>query len=170
MNVTDDKVLFWGSIFSNFAHTPYEAPDGKRFHCSEQEFMYRKACLFDDYNIANRIMQQRDPANCKMLGRQVKGFNQKVWDEVCYDVMYNACRNKFTYSKKAYEALMSYPGKIFVEASPEDRIWGIGLAEYDRRALDESKWRGKNLLGKVLTQIRDEIQSGEIPVDVANLY
>lgn len=158
MNITDDFVLFWGTVFSNFATTPYVSPDGKKFFCTEQEFMYRKACLFDDYEIAERILKASTPKECKALGRKVRNFDNTIWDEVRYDVMYNACKSKFTQDKTAHDALMSYPGKEFVEASPYDRIWGIGLGEYDPKALDKKTWRGRNLLGKVLTQIRDEFE------------
>lgn len=159
MNVTDKYVLFWGTVFSNFANTPYTSPDGKRFFCTEQEFMYRKACLFDDYEIAEEILKASTPQSCKALGRKVKNFDNAVWDRVRYDVMYNACKAKFTQNKEAHKQLMSYSGKTFVEASPYDTIWGIGLGEYDHRAYNESTWRGQNLLGKVLTQIRDEFEN-----------
>lgn len=158
MNVTDKYVLFWGTIFSNFAYTPYQSPDGKEFFCTEQEFMYRKAYLFDDYEIAEQILKTHSPKQCKALGRKVKNFNNEVWGKVRYEVMYNACKAKFTQNKDAHEALMCFPGKTFVEASPYDKIWGIGVGEYDDRAYNEETWQGQNLLGKVLTQIRDEFE------------
>ena len=55
------------------------------------------------------------------------------------------------------EMLLATGKRIIVEAAPTDRIWGIGLAEDDRRALDRSEWRGQNLLGFALTRVRDEI-------------
>lgn len=161
MNVTDHYVLFWGGIFSNFANTPYTAFDGKKFTCSEQEFMYRKACLFDDYGVAEQILKTSDPKQIKKLGRLVKGYRDTVWGKVRYEVMYNACKAKFSTNRQAYKKLMSYPGKTFAEASPYDTIWGIGLGEDDPKALDESTWRGQNLLGKVLTQIRNEFEKEE---------
>lgn len=161
MNVTDKYVLFWGTVFSNFAITPYKSQDGKEFFCTEQEFMYRKACLFDDYEIAEQIRRASTPKECKVLGRKVKNFDNQVWDKVRYEVMYHACKSKFTQDKDAHKALMSYPGKTFVEASPYDTIWGIGLAEYNPKAFNEETWEGQNLLGKVLTQIRDEFEENE---------
>lgn len=170
MNITDKYVLFWGSIFSNFANTPYTSHDGIKFFCSEQEFMYRKAMLFEDEEIAEKILKSRDPKQVKKLGRLVKNFNNEVWDKVRYDVMYTACRSKFTKNKEANKALLSYPGKTFVEASPFDTIWGIGLGEYDYRATNPSLWLGQNLLGKVLTQLRDELIEREFVItDVSNL-
>lgn len=160
MIITDKYVLFWGSIFSNFAITPYVSFDGIEFYCTEQEFMYRKAMLFDDYESAKKIRMASTPRECKVLGRNVKNFDNVIWDKLRYDVMYNACKAKFTQDEEAHNQLMSYPGKTFVEASPYDRIWGIGLGEYDPKAWDEKTWRGQNLLGKVLTQIRDEFEKG----------
>lgn len=157
MKVTDKYVLFWGTIFSNFAITPYKSSDNIEFFCTEQEFMYRKAMLFEDYDIADKILKATDPKIVKKLGRQVKNFDDKVWSDIRYDVMYSACRSKFTQNKEANKALLSYPDKEFVEASPYDIIWGIGLSEADCRAADSSKWRGQNLLGKVLTNLRNEL-------------
>lgn len=159
MTVTDKYVLFWGTIFSNFAHTPYISFDGIKFSCTEQEFMYRKAKLFNDEEIANKILKTSDPKVIKFLGRKVKNFDNVIWDNIRYDVMYSACYSKFTQNEKAKKELLSYPNKEFVEASPFDRIWGIGLGEYDYRANDSNQWKGKNLLGKIITQIRDEIMS-----------
>lgn len=159
MNVTDKYVLFWGSIFSNFANTPYVSYDGINFFCTEQEFMYRKAMLFEDEETANRILKSKDPKEIKKLGRLVKNYDDVVWDAVRYEAMYSACRSKFTKNKEAKKALLSHPGKTFVEASPFDTIWGIGLSEVDCSATDPAQWRGKNLLGQILTRLRDELQS-----------
>lgn len=164
MNVTDKYVLFWGSIFSNFANTPYTSHDGIDFFCTEQEFMYRKAMLFEDDEIAKQILESKDPKEVKRLGRQVKNYDDRVWDAVRYDAMYAACRSKFTQNEAAKKALLSYPGKTFVEASPFDKIWGIGLSECDYRATSPALWRGKNLLGQIITRLRDEIQNGTVKV------
>lgn len=159
MNVTNKYVLFWGSIFSNFANTPYTSHDGIAFFCTEQEFMYRKAMLFEDEETAAKILKSNDPKQVKKLGRLVKNYDDAVWSAVRFDVMYTACRSKFTNNKQAKKELLSYPGKTFVEASPFDTIWGIGVGEYDYRATNPNLWKGQNLLGKVLTQLRDELQS-----------
>lgn len=161
MNITDKYVLFWGSIFSNFANTPYTSHDGISFSCTEQEFMYRKAMLFEDEEVADKILKSSDPKQIKKLGRLVKNYNDQVWDAVRYEAMYSACRSKFTKNKEAKKALLSYPGKTFVEASPFDTIWGIGLSECDYRALDPAQWRGKNLLGQILTRLSRRITNEE---------
>lgn len=78
MNITDKYVLFWGSIFSNFANTPYTSHDGISFSCTEQEFMYRKAMLFEDEEVADKILKSSDPKQIKKLGRLVKNYNDQV--------------------------------------------------------------------------------------------
>lgn len=159
MNVTDKYVLFWGSIFSNFAVTPYTSLDDKQFFCSEQEFMYRKAMLFDDHETAGKILSSNNPKEIKALGRQVQNYDDAIWSQVRYGAMFTACKGKYTNNQQAYNALMSYPGKIFVEASPYDKIWGIGLSEFDERAFDSATWQGQNLLGDILTKIRNYFET-----------
>ena len=149
--------FFWKGILSNFAHTPYTSRDGIEFCCVEQEFMYRKALYFEDTETAGKIMKSQNPQTIKKLGREVRGYVDSLWDSVREEFMYQACLSKFSQHRGARRELLSYPGKIFVEASPYDIIWGIGLSEDDPRAEDESQWRGKNLLGQILTTIRNEI-------------
>lgn len=157
MKVTDKYVLFWSGIFSNFAKTEYVSHDGIKFCCSEQEFMYRKAIHFNDKETSEKILVTREPKEIKALGRQVKNFIPEEWSRVSKDYMFRACLSKFSQVAKARKAILSYPGLQFVEASPYDRIWGIGLRESDPRALNPSLWRGTNWLGQVLDSVRAHI-------------
>lgn len=157
MKVTDKYVLFWGSVFSNFAKTEYLSHDGILFRCSEQEFMYRKAIHFGDQTIAEKILLADKPAKIKALGREVRNFDGAEWDRVRAEYMYRACLSKFTGCARARRAILSYPDHHFVEASPYDTIWGIGLKEDDPRANDPSQWRGRNLLGQTLDRVRQTI-------------
>lgn len=159
MKITDKYVLFWSGIFSNFARTEYVSHDGISFCCSEQEFMYRKAIHFNDIETSEKILAARDPKEIKALGRQVKNFTEDEWSRVSKDYMFRACLSKFSQVEKARKAILSYPGLQFVEASPYDRIWGIGLSESDALALDSSTWRGSNWLGQVLDSVRRLIES-----------
>lgn len=154
----EEFVFFWGneSPFSNWHKIDFEV-DGIHFNCSEQYMMYHKALLFDDVEIASQILQTKSQGKQKALGREVHNFDAQVWEDNCKRIVYNACRNKFLQNENILKYLLKTKGKTLVEASPVDAIWGIGLAENDPRALDRHQWRGKNWLGEVLTQLRDDL-------------
>lgn len=57
--------------------------------------------------------------------------------------------------------MLDTAGTTLVEASPYDRIWGIGLAASNPKALDRKMWRGTNWLGQALTEVREEIVKDE---------
>ena len=159
MKVTDKYVFFWSGPLSNFA--PVEGGiefDGFRFPTSEHVFMYIKAKTFRDDEIAEQIKNAPDPKTAKNLGRKVRGFNEKVWEQRRVNAMKTAVQHKFDASPEFRNELLKekYRNKTFVEASPYDCIWGIGMSENDPNVNDESKWRGLNLLGNILTKLRDE--------------
>lgn len=160
MRVTDKHVYFWGEFLSNWYPARFtEARDGKtlEFHNSEQYFMYEKAKAFGDEETAMRILfEGSNPKQAKSLGRKVKGYSDEVWDKMRYKVMVRANLLKYLQNKDLEKLLLNeeFDGKNFVEASPIDRIWGIGCDE--ATALDdESNWNGQNLLGKALDEVRD---------------
>lgn len=160
MRVTDKHVYFWGEFLSNWYPARFtEAREGKtlEFFNSEQYFMYEKAKAFGDEEIAMRILfEGKNPKQAKTLGRKVKGYNDEVWNKMRYKVMLRANLLKYLQNKDLEKLLLNeeFDGKNFVEASPYDRIWGIGCDEAS--ALDdESNWNGQNLLGKVLDEVRD---------------
>ena len=53
---------------------------------------------------------------------------------------------------------MATGDSILVEASPVDKIWGIGLAADNPDAQNPLKWKGQNMLGFALMEVRDELQ------------
>jgi ribA/ribD-fused uncharacterized protein len=121
--------------------------------------MHGKALLFGDEVVAAQIIANKDPGKIKELGRKVKGFNEKVWKKNRETIVYKNNVAKFTQNEHLLVALLSTHGPL-VEASPGDRIWGIGLHEKDAKKIPESQWKGLNLLGKILTRVRDEIVHG----------
>lgn len=156
MLVTDKYVFFWGGVFSNWYPAKFIV-DGWSFENSEQYYMFEKATYFDDVEIASLILEEPDPKKAKKLGRAVKGFDDAEWDKVCVDTMMRAIRYKFTQNDDLMAKLLEHGDKTFVEASPYDKKWGVGLAEADPLILDESNWKGKNLLGKCLTNLAAEL-------------
>ena len=119
--------------------------------------MYKKALLFEDESVANAIMATFNPKEQKALGRKVRGFDKEKWEEVCREYVYEANYAKFTQNPRLLEELMSYGDREIVEASPEDKIWGIGLHETDERVHDKSQWQGTNWLGEAIMRAKDQI-------------
>lgn len=158
MKTTDKYVFFWSGIYSNWYPSQFEV-NGRTFSCAEQFFMFAKAMIFEDEETAEKIMATTNPKEQKKLGRRVKTFDEEEWTFWRYHAMCEACYNKFTQNPKLGRELLQTGDKILVEASPYDKVWGIGLGELDPNAEDESKWRGQNLLGQALMQVRDEIRS-----------
>jgi len=130
---------------------------GKLFSCAEQYMMYGKAILFGDAEVAAEILQAMAPRQHKALGRRVRGFTEAIWKANREAIVTDGSRAKFTQNPELRQALLDTAGTELVEASPFDRIWGIGLAATDPRAEDPAQWRGQNLLGKILTRVRDEL-------------
>jgi ribA/ribD-fused uncharacterized protein len=127
------------------------------FTSAEQYMMYSKAMLFLDRDTANKILRTRDVKEIKHLGREVKYFNEIVWDFNKIGIVYEGNKAKFTQNKILKEVLFATKGTTLVEAAPNDSIWGIGLAEADPRAKKRETWQGKNLLGEILTQLRVDL-------------
>jgi ribA/ribD-fused uncharacterized protein len=130
---------------------------GKVFNCAEQYMMYGKAILFGDAEIAAEILEAVAPKQHKALGRKVRNFSDAVWKANREAIVTDGSRAKFMQNPELRQALLDTAGTELVEASPFDRIWGIGLAATDKRAEDPAQWRGQNLLGKILTRVRDEL-------------
>jgi hypothetical protein len=158
MKITDDYVFFWGGEYSQWFKSKFTI-DGVTFATAEQYMMYRKALLFEDAEIANKILATNNPAEQKLLGRQIKKFDKTVWNEHCRDIVWQGNYAKFTQNPELFAELVSTGNREIVEASPEDRIWGIGLHEDDPNILDKSKWRGTNWLGEAIMKVRTSLKA-----------
>ena len=130
---------------------------GRAFGCAEQYMMFAKAELFGDAETGRAILAADHPKQHKALGRKVTPFDAAVWQRECERIVMTGNRAKFTQNAELRAVLLATAGTTLVEASPFDTIWGIGLAASDPRALDPAQWRGQNLLGKILTALRDEL-------------
>lgn len=149
--------FFWNGPFSQWHNSTFKV-GSETYNCAEQFMMVSKARAFDDLSVANRIMESKSPKEQKALGRIVKDFNDEEWDLVSWDVVYEGNYHKFTQNPDLLKLLMATEGTTLVEASPFDKIWGIGLAEDDPRALNKKTWLGKNRLGYILTELRDNLK------------
>lgn len=126
--------------------------------CMEQYMMACKAELFGDREIREQILNCCDPKQMKALGRKVREFDQVVWDKFKYSIVLNGNWNKFSQNRSLRDFLLSTGDSILVEASPYDNIWGIRLSADSPEANDPQKWRGQNLLGFALMEVRDELR------------
>ncbi|WP_203842265.1 NADAR family protein [Winogradskya humida] len=160
-------LFFWGhqpqrdgSVGAGCLSQWFPAPftvDGVTFRTAEHYMMWRKAMLFGDEESARRIVIAGHPRQAKMLGRRVRGFSDDVWDRERFAIVTRASVEKFGQRPELQEFLAGTNTRVLVEASPTDRVWGIGLAATDDRTADPAQWRGLNLLGFALMQARAEL-------------
>ncbi len=141
-----------------FVSTP-DDENGYTFRHCEQWMMFNKAKLFKDEKSATMILKATEPIQCKALGRKVENFNEQIWKEQNERIVLEGNRQKFTQNPDLLQKLLETDGTTLVEASPRDRLYGIGLSAKNPKALNRSTWRGKNLLGELLTKLRDELKS-----------
>jgi len=154
--MTEQFTFFWNGPFSQWHPSVFIVND-ITFKCAEQYMMYKKGMLFEDYDIAIKILATDDPRKQKSLGRTVSNFNPDQWNAVARDIVFRGSMAKFTQNANLKEILLQTKGTTFVEASPYDKIWGIGLKENDPKALNRETWQGENWLGEILTEVRDSL-------------
>ena len=119
--------------------------------------MWSKATLFGDAAAAARILAVLDPGAQKAIGKRVRGFDEAVWVRNRFGIVRQGNLAKFSQNPDLLERLRQTAGTTLVEASPTDRIWGIGLGVGDARCLRRATWRGLNLLGFAETEVRVEL-------------
>ena len=162
MKITDKHVFFWNGIYSQWHKSPMTIDEIEYSSC-EQYMMHQKALLFGDSEIAELIMNESNPKEQKKYGRMIKGFDKAAWDKNCLAIVYEGNLAKFTQNAELREQMISTENRIFVEASPFDTIWGIGLGEDAEGIDDPSHWQGLNLLGQALTLVKTKLLTDAKP-------
>lgn len=159
MRRTDTHLFFWDTIYSQWHSQPRLITDenGVFYSSAEQFMMAHKALVFGDNEIYKKIMNVNSPRQVKALGRQIKGFTDEEWNKHKIKIVAQGNYLKFSQNENLKQQMIKDKDLILVEASPVDKIWGIGLHFEDDDVLDETKWRGQNLLGVCLTIARDQI-------------
>lgn len=165
---TVDYRLFWGhkanhidavdqSCLSQWFPSPFEV-DGTVYPTAEHWMMAGKAELFGDALMRKAIVDAPTPKAAKALGRKVRAFDDKIWSTNRREIVFKGNVEKF----RQHDALRSYllgtKDEVLVEASPWDGVWGIGMRASDANACDPNRWRGENLLGFTLMQVRDALR------------
>ncbi|WP_304427946.1 NADAR family protein [uncultured Clostridium sp.] len=157
VNTGREFEFFWKGNFSQWAYSPFKEGNVS-FKNMEQYMMYKKALLFKDEESAKLILANSSPKVIKQLGRGVKGFKESVWNDHKYSIVKEGNILKYSQNKHLLDELLATGNRILVEASPYDRIWGIGLSEENPDARNPFKWRGQNLLGFALTEVKELLQ------------
>lgn len=155
---TDKFLFFYGGVFSQW-YTSTFTVDGDEYCTAEQYMMAMKAEYFGDDEIKAKILATSDPSEQKALGRQVKNFDGEAWNAVSRGYVYKGNMAKFSQNPYLKRELDDSGELELVEASPYDRIWGIGIGLKDRSLLiDKKNWRGTNWLGEVLMKVRKDLK------------
>ena len=151
--------FFWKdtSPLSQWFKIKFKDKKNISYNCAEQYMMYQKAILFNDIETAEQILKEKHPAQQKQLGRKIKNFDETIWTNNCRKIVFWGNYFKFTQHIKLRKLLLSTIGTI-VEASPVDKIWGIGLDETDERIFNRETWQGENRLGEILTDLKNMLQ------------
>lgn len=131
--------------------------DAVKYNCMEQYMMSSKALLFGDEEINEKIMAAKNQKDIKSLGRKIKGFDEKIWNEFKRPIVLTGNYYKFSQLANFRNALLATGDSILVEASPYDQIWGIGMSAKEAKESKVEDWRGENLLGFALMEVRDEL-------------
>ena len=159
---------FWGhrpradgqvgaSCLSQWWPSPFVV-DGVTYATAEHWMMARKARLFGDADAERRVLDAGHPSQAKKTGRLVRGFEEAVWERERFGIVVEGSVHKFAAHADLREFLLGTGERVLVEASPVDRVWGIGLAADDEAAADPQRWRGPNLLGFALMEARRRLR------------
>ena len=162
-------LCFWGhtpkqaghvdkSCFSQWYPAAFRV--GEHVYATAEHYMMaQKALLFGDEDVFERVLQAAHPKEVKALGWQVRHYQQDVWEAQRFSVVKTANTAKFSKYTDLQAFLLATGERVLVEASPVDKIWGIGLAADHAHAAQPQKWQGLNLLGFALMQVRIQLQN-----------
>ncbi|WP_328319910.1 NADAR family protein [Streptomyces sp. NBC_00388] len=164
---------FWGhtarpdgsigtSCLSQWWPSPFVV-DGERYATAEHWMMAAKARLFGDAEAERAALEAANPALAKKAGRLVRGFDEAIWQRERYGIVVAGSLHKFGSDPALRKYLLTTGERVLVEASPLDRVWGIGLAADDERAGRPEAWRGLNLLGFALMDARERLRTPVAP-------
>jgi len=161
-------LFFWGhtnktqavnkACFNQWYSSPF-TEDENKFTTAEHYMMFGKAKLFGDAEAMEKALNVKNPGAVKAVGRSVRCFDQAVSDDNKFDLVVNANLAKFSSNGDLRDFLISTGKRVLVEASPVDKVWGIGLAQDDEAASNPNLWKGENLLGFVLMEVREQLQN-----------
>lgn len=155
---TNDTGHINKSCLSQWYPSPFMI-NGVLYKTCEHWMMAEKARLFNDEEFEELIINCKTPSEAKSYGRKVKNFDEKIWKKKARQIVCQGNHAKFSQNTKLKEFLVSTGDTILVEASPYDKIWGIGLGANDVRVFNPNEWQGENLLGFCLMEVREILKN-----------
>ena len=148
--------------FSNWYPAEFDYA-GKHYANSEQFMMAQKVMMFGKYDLAEQIMQTSDPAVCKKIaGQKFPEFDSELWEKTCKTIVKRGVKAKFAQNEDILQVLLGSGNALLAECSPYDKKWGIGIDIADPDRFTLSKWQGKNLLGRILMEVRQELREESV--------
>ena len=132
---------------------------GRKYHSMEQYMMFQKALTFGDLEIADRIMASKDLPEIKKLGRSVAHYNDVLWKTIRVQILRRGIRAKFQQNPELLYNLLGTGSALLAECAPRDLVWGIGMDIEDARSGEPKEWKGRNLLGRTLMRVREDLRS-----------
>jgi ribA/ribD-fused uncharacterized protein len=160
-NSSKDFVFFFrpdepNGWLSNWSNHPISDTTGTTYPTVEHLIMARKASLMDDSASLEKILKTKSARTAKSLGRKVSNWDEMKWQSRREAIALEGLQLKVVQHEEVADLLKTTTPKTLVEASPYDKIWGIGLASTHVNATQPEKWKGSNLLGKLWMKVRDE--------------
>ena len=160
-----DYLFFWGhkssknelltsSCFSQWWISPFIA-NSVKYETAEHWMMAQKAVLFKDLETYQKIINAKTPKEAKVFGREVKNFDERIWQQKREEIVVQGSCYKFRQNKDLKDFLINTKNKVLVEASPIDKIWGVGLEKDNELVKNPKTWKGLNLLGFALMEARN---------------
>lgn len=132
--------------------------DNIQYSSMEQYMMHQKALLFNDSDIAEQILTTDNVGKIKALGRSVRNYEDIIWNGMRQIIVYQGLIEKFQQNEELKRKLLATQSDILAECAVQDKIWGIGLSMKDERRLDIKEWKGQNLLGFSLMNVREGLK------------
>jgi ribA/ribD-fused uncharacterized protein len=168
IEIKNDMLFFWGhqpskdgkitkTCFSQWWLESFTV-ESTEYKSAEHYMMAKKAALFNDHKMMEQIINCTTPAEAKKMGREISNYDDSIWLQHRYKIVKDGNYYKFSSNEKLKSFLLSTENKIIVEASPVDAIWGIGMANDHKDCINPNLWKGLNLLGFALMEVRDELK------------
>ena len=134
-------------FMSNFA--PYSFSDGNKIWPTSEHYFQAQKFLFPE--IQEKIRLLESPMDAALEGRNRQNPLRPDWEEIKDEVMLQVLRMKFSQNPKIAKELMATGDAILIEHTRNDAYWADG-----------GDGSGKNKLGLLLMQVREELKNSSL--------